>query len=208
MKTIGCIALCAALLVPVAGARADTVADCNQLEDFDLAIKACSAIVKAPGKFKHGAVAQAYSNRGFAYAERKQFRKAIADYTKSLARNARDDNVYHYRGAAQIKLGNHAKAVKDINKALKLEPYNSFALNDLALAYIGAGNPKQGLRAINRAIKLDSEQANFYETRGLVYEALGRVEQALPDYGSAFHLAPIQRYRDHLERHKVAPMRQ
>ena len=206
MKKTGCIALCIALLTSAASARADNVDDCNQRQDFDLAIKACTAIVKAPGKYKRSAVAQAYSNRGFAYAEKKQFKKAIADYNKSLARNSKDDNVYHYRGAARLKLGDHAKAVSDISKALRLEPYNTFALNDLALAYIGVGKPKQGLRAINRAIKLDPEQANFYETRGLVYEALGQVERALPEYGSAFHLAPIQRYRDHLERHKVAPM--
>jgi tetratricopeptide (TPR) repeat protein len=192
----------AALLVAFAvGARADRYEDCEQLEDFDLAIRACTEIIGRGGKEKAAMVAQAYSNRGYAYAEKGQFDRAIADYNKSLARNPKDDNVYHYRGVAHMRKGRFDQALRDIGKALKMEPYNAFAYNDLALVYLKAGKAKRGLPMVNKAIKLDAEQAAFYETRGLIYEALGRKKEAISEFGSAVHLSPIKRYRAHLERY-------
>lgn len=195
------IAFAALLAASATGARADRNEDCEQLEDFDLAIRACSEIIRRGSNEKAGAVAQAYSNRGFAYAEKGQFDRAIADYNKAIARDPKDDNVYHYRGVAYMRKGRFDRALRDIGRALKMEPYNAFAYNDLALAYLRAGKAKRGLPSVNKAIKLDPEQAAFYETRGLVYEALGRKQEAISEFGSAVHLSPIKRYRDHLQRY-------
>ena len=189
----------------VSTARADRFEDCDQLEDLDLAIKACTQIIKGEKREKRDEVAQAYSNRGFAYAERGQLDRAIRDYNQSLKHNPKDDNVYHYRGVAYLKKRQYARAVSEFDKALKIEPYNAFAHEDRALALLEWKKPKSGLYAVNKAIKLNPEQASFYATRGRIHETMGKKEKAIQDYASAHHLSPTEAHKQNLKRLGVTP---
>ncbi len=192
------IAVALALAAPAA--RADKYDDCEQLADPDLAIRACSWIIRNGKRPETVSIAQAHSNRGYAYAEKGQFDRAIRDFNKAIKGDPKDDNAYNYRGVAYMKKKQYARALADFNKAIGLEPNNFYAYNNRALAYLKSDKMREALRSVNKAIKLNPEQASFYETRGRIHEALEKKEKAIQDYGSAYHLSPLERYKKSLER--------
>lgn len=189
-----------ALAMAAPGARADKYDDCQQLVDTDLAIRACTWIIRNGKPSELVSVAQAHSNRGYAYAEKGQFDRAIQDYNKAIKGDPKDDNAYNYRGVAYMKKKQYARAVTDYNKAIRLERKNFYAYHNRALAYLKWGKAKDALRSANKAIKLNPEQAFFYDTRGQIHEALEQKEKAIQDYASAYHLSPLEIYKKRLEK--------
>ena len=66
--------------------------------------------------------AQAYYSRGFAYREKGDFDKAIADHTEAIRLNPKYASAYHNRGTTYSKKGDHDKAIADYTEAIRLEP--------------------------------------------------------------------------------------
>ncbi len=193
------------LALPGRTAHADLFADCEQLLDFDRAIKACTRFIARAQQEPRGRIAQAYSNRGFAFAETGRFDRAVLDYNRAIERNPKDDNAYNYRGVAHMRQGRVSRALKDFDRAIRIEPKNFYAYENRARAYLLLKQPAEALRSINKAIGLNSEQAFFYETRGLIHEALNNRNAAIQDYAAAYHLAPLEHYRDRLKKFGVTP---
>ena len=79
------------------------------------------------------ATAEEYFKWGSAYADKGEFDKAIADYTRAieLAPNAAD--VYYNRGSAYHEKGKYDRAIDDYIKAISLDP-------NLAMAYYNRGS--------------------------------------------------------------------
>jgi tetratricopeptide (TPR) repeat protein len=95
---------------------------------YDAAIEGYGKVLQLNPNF-----AQAYVNRGVAYAEGKQdYDRAIADYNKALQLNPNDAEAYNNRGLAYDGRQNYDRAIADYNQALQLNP-------NLADAYIGLG---------------------------------------------------------------------
>lgn len=199
------VVLVGALELPGRAAHADLFSDCEQLRDFDRAIKACTRFIAQAKTEPRARIAQAYSNRGFAFAEMGRFDRAILDYDRAIERNPKDDNVYNYRGVAHLRRGRHARALKDFNRAIRLEPKNFYAYENRARAYLLLNKLTEALRSVNKAIRLNPEQAFFYETRGLIHEALNNRNEAIQDYAAAYHLAPLEHYKQRLKRLGVTP---
>jgi tetratricopeptide (TPR) repeat protein len=64
--------------------------------------------------------AEAYNNRGLAYAYKGQYGQAISDYNKAIETNPKLAEAYYNRGAAYYLNGEHDKACKDVRKAQSL----------------------------------------------------------------------------------------
>ncbi len=64
--------------------------------------------------------AEAYNNRGTAYARKDQYDKAISDHNKALEINPRDAGAYNNRGIAYMLKGKYDKAWEDVHKAQDL----------------------------------------------------------------------------------------
>ena len=63
---------------------------------------------------------QAYANRGLAWSFLNEHQKAIEDYTKSIAINSQDGEVYYYRGVSYKALGKRAEACTDLKKSSEM----------------------------------------------------------------------------------------
>lgn len=96
---------CLAALCGASAARADVVADCNQVRDPQLRLRACSEIMADSG-YGANEKAIAYRNRGNARANA----EALADFNQAVS--LRPDEAVGFAGRARTRL-----AVQDIDGA-------------------------------------------------------------------------------------------
>ena len=94
--------------------------------------------------------AVAYFNRGWAYAQKLRYDKAIEDYSQAIRIDLKYADAYFARGWAHEKKGAYGNAIKDYSQAIEMKP-------DYALAYNNRGVLKLHL--------------NEYETAALDFAA-------------------------------------
>ncbi len=116
-RSVAAWALAMLLSMPAA---ADDQQDCAS-KDADRAIRGCTAVIKAGGEAGKR-LEVAYTNRGEAYASRKEFDLAIADYTKAIEINPKYARAYDGRGVAYTSKGDYPRAVADVTRAVELAP--------------------------------------------------------------------------------------
>ncbi len=105
----------AALLALAAPARAGMEEDCVQEYDRDLQISGCTAVIGS-GQYSGRNLAIAYNNRGIAYDDLGEYRRAIEDYDRALRLDPDDALAYNNRGIALDNLsrsgeGSNGKAI-------------------------------------------------------------------------------------------------
>ncbi len=66
--------------------------------------------------------AEAYFNRGLAYASNGQYEEAITDYTRALEINPRYALAFYHRGVAYDNKGQHEQAIADYTRAFDINP--------------------------------------------------------------------------------------
>ena len=74
----------------------------------------------------------AYNNRGFARADKKEYDKAIADFSEAIRLDPKDATAYYNRGIAWAGKNEYDKAIADYSEAIRLDPKD-------ASAYINRG---------------------------------------------------------------------
>jgi tetratricopeptide (TPR) repeat protein len=136
---------------PVPPAAADNVADCVQSADPAQSISGCTKAIACRGG-KGRDVAWAHNNRGGAYANKGDFDRAIADYTRAIDLKPDYAVAYYNRGFSYRHKGDDDRAIADWSKALALKP-------DFADAYTNCGQAPGNNRALvdcEKAHQLDS----------------------------------------------------
>ena len=79
--------------------------------------------------------AVAYSNRGLAYHELKQYQKAVKDYNAAIRRDPGYAAAYNNRGNAYYEMTEYQLALKDFDQSLKLKPQYAKAHLNRGLVY-------------------------------------------------------------------------
>ena len=108
-------AACAALSGP---ALADDRDDCSSI-DVDQIIRGCSGVINSRQELRQ-TLAIAYHRRGTAYASKKEYDQAIADYTKALEIDPKYVGAYNDRGLAYTSKGDYERAIADVTRAVEL----------------------------------------------------------------------------------------
>lgn len=100
-----------------------------------------------------------YIDRGNAYYMKKDYRKAIADYTKTIelspSYSAHTNRANAYRVNGEIEL-----AISDYSKAIELNPTSSIAYQNRADAYRDGHDSEKALRDYSKASELDPKNAD------------------------------------------------
>lgn len=133
-----CLWLGLALCLPLAlSTRAHAVSqgDClAKRSDFKLMASLCTQYIDAMAalgpaqsgpimeNIRRGMVAQAYSQRGFAYGSRNMFAEALADFNTAVNLMPTQPDYISNRGYANEQLGNKDQALSDYRQALSLKP--------------------------------------------------------------------------------------
>ena len=135
------------------------------------------------------------TNRYFTQEESKMkskdYRGAIADYTKTIKTNPNDRDAYYNRGYSKAKLQDHRGAIVDYTKAIALNP------NDRE-AYNNRGNSKRMLQDYRgaipdytKAIEINPNYSDAYYNRGIsIYKLQEDYQGALEDCTKAIQLNP------------------
>lgn len=93
----------------------------NHMRKYRLAIKHANKAFKTRRLSGYGKKA-AYSNRAFAYAKIKNYKRALKDYSQIIKLEPRRAQNYINRAKMYTKLGDEKRAYADAKKAYKLNP--------------------------------------------------------------------------------------
>ena len=120
MRILSMIAVAVFLSTLAPQARADMAEDCAQERDPDLSIGGCTAAIHS-GEWQGTDLAWAYYNRGSAYDDLGDHRRAIEDYTQALRLDPGDGSAYQNRGVSHESLGEYARAAADWERAIRID---------------------------------------------------------------------------------------
>ncbi|MGH6854589.1 MAG: tetratricopeptide repeat protein [Aestuariivirga sp.] len=171
-----------------ASARADNWSDCTG-ETPERSIQGCTAIIDA-GTDTAKNVATAYNNRGFAYYDKGEYDRAIADFDKAIALNPKYAKPYNNRGFAYYDKGEYGRAIADFDKAIALNLKYAKPYYNRGLAYYDKGEYARAIADYDKAIALNPKYAKPYYNRGLAYYDKGEYDRAIADYDRAIALNP------------------
>jgi tetratricopeptide (TPR) repeat protein len=89
--------------------------------------------------------ADAYINRGAAYADKGEYDRTIADFNQAI--NIKPDyaDAYFNRGVAYGRKGKYDQAITDVNQAIKLKPNEAKAYLSRAIIYKRKGEPDRAI---------------------------------------------------------------
>lgn len=169
-------------------AYADAFSDCTNKADLDLRIKGCSQVIEqSPSDKKQ--LYLAHNLRGSAYAQRRDFGRAIADFDKAIALEAKDAIVFAARGEAYRLKGDSGRAIADFDKAIALDARAAGAYHARGLIHLASKAHDRALADLTKAVEIEPRAVAFYD-RHLVYLALGQKDKAAGDLRAALQREP------------------
>jgi tetratricopeptide (TPR) repeat protein len=140
--------LTAACLIFAPAARAQSQPDIDRCAGKDvppdLQISSCTAVIQS-NNFAGKDLAFAFNNRGRAHHAKREFDRAIQDYSEAIKLDADFAQGYSNRALAQQSLGDFDRAITDYGQAIRLDPAT-------VATFSGRGNAYLALKDYDRAI--------------------------------------------------------
>ena len=180
--------------IAVSAAQADMVDDCRQGENPDLAIGACTAVIRS-GEWTGADLAWAFNNRGLSYADVNDIDRAIQDYDQAIALDPGHASAFNNRGNAYKDLGQYEHALGDYDKAILLDPGYATAFYNRGILHRKMRDPASAVSDYDQAIRHDPDMSVAYHNRGNAYEDLGEDAAAVRDWEKAIQMEGAPRIR-------------
>ena len=132
--------------------------------------------------------ADEYSQRGIARFEKNDLDGAIADFTKVIEMNGKDQEFcYYFRGMAHYRKGDTNQAIEDLSSAIAIKPDPRF-LDDRGNLLARRGELDRALADLSKAIEIAPQFAKAYGDRALVHLMRGETTDAELDFKKCFEL--------------------
>ncbi len=169
--------------------QADLRKDCEQTDDRDLSIAACTEFIKSNSK-----VPWAFVARGMAYLKSKAPDRALADANAALNLNSKLGTAWRLKGLASRdkddSVENSAQAISSFSRALALSSNLAETYLDRAGAYLKHGNSDKAFSDYDQAIKLNPRNPTAYIKRGRARLENDEANKAISDFDEAIRIAP------------------
>ena len=148
----------------------------------DKTIQGCTAVIKTNRETPQD-LANAYFNRGSAYAGKFQYERAIQDYDQVIKLKPDSFAAFESRCAARMALKQLEAALADCNEALRLQPGS--ALQSRGLVNLKFERFDVAIGDFNEALKLEPKNAVALFGRGVARRKRGDVAGGDADIAAA-----------------------
>jgi tetratricopeptide (TPR) repeat protein len=152
----------------------------RHLKDIDRALADYSAAIDL-NRDRDVGLAPAYRHRGAIHLDRRSYREAIEDYTRSLALEPIDIDSYRARGLANLELGQWTNAILDFTAVIGADPRDGQALKNRGRAHLSQGAYHDARDDFRRAVELNRRDAEAYYLCALARDKLDDVTEAIRD---------------------------
>ncbi|MEW6558459.1 MAG: tetratricopeptide repeat protein, partial [Elusimicrobiota bacterium] len=133
---------------------------------------------------------KAYTGLGVAYAEKKQFDKAIY-YFSELKKLDPDDieNLYNL-GTAYLDNGKYELAIDTFKEILIFNPEETGALVRIGMIYNKINNYDMAIKFFKQVLEQNPNYAEMYERIGIIYFNKGQFNQAIEELKKSIEIKP------------------
>ena len=124
----------------------------------DLKIGGCTAVIQS-GRATAELLAEAFNNRGTAYADKREYDTAILDFSQAIRLKSDDAGFLDNRGYAYQQRQDFDHAIADFNAALQINPKAASSLYGRGLARLKTGDSSGGNADIAAAKEIEPDIA-------------------------------------------------
>ena len=174
---------------------------CYERANFDQRLEGCAAVIDGRREPPES-LAEAFRNRGIAYAGKSQFDRAIQDYDQAIKLKPDSSPAYFDRGIAHFRKGQYDLSIQDYDQAIRLKPDNAYAYNNRGNDYQLKGQYDRAIQDFDQAIKLNPNYLFALNNRGKAYMSKGQFDRAVQDFDQAIKLNP--NYTEAISNRRVA----
>ncbi len=146
-----------ALFATQAYAQSADVKACEEKKGDD-AIAACTRAIDSGPKNK--ALAGVYFNRAVEWNAKKDFDKAIADYSEAIKINPEYREAFNNRGNAYRNKREFDRAIADYDQAIRIFPKRGLYHRNRGNVLMDKRDYEKALASFNEAVKLDPKDAD------------------------------------------------
>jgi len=120
--------------------------------------------------------------------------EAIADATRAIKLNPKDDAAYNVRGVNKVMGGNHKGAISDYDQAIALNPKCNVYYHNRAMSKQETGDLTGAIADYSHAIELAPRDGDEFIYRGTAKQDAGDLHGAIADCTRALELWPRDLY--------------
>ena len=165
----------------------ETLSDPNKRRRYDRELKYRST-PSSNESVNRPKTAQDFYNRGLNKSQRKNFQKAIEDYTKAIELDANFIDAYLKRCEMRYKLGDNKGVLEDCAQVLRIDPCMAKAHYYQGRARYRLGYGQSAIDSYTQAIYQDQNYAQAYYYRALAYREQKDTVPAIEDLNAAAKL--------------------
>jgi len=138
--------------------------------------------------------ARIHSNRGVAFGQNGETKRAIDDFNQALAAKPKDPAILNNRCYFLAVDGQFRKALADCDAALQQQQATASMLDSRGYAHLRGGDLDKALKDYDAALGQDPTYPSALWGRGIILQRKGRSAEAERDFAVA------QRVNPHIER--------
>ncbi|MDR3619293.1 MAG: tetratricopeptide repeat protein, partial [Paludisphaera borealis] len=124
------------------------------------------------------------------WSRKKEYDKAIADFTDAIRLDTADAYAYHYRGSTWSSKKEYDKAIADYTEAIRLDPKDGFNFNARGWTWSRKKEYDKAIADFTDAIRLDPTDGFNFDARGRAWADKKDYDKAIADYTDAIRLDP------------------
>jgi protein O-mannosyl-transferase len=132
----------------------------------------------------------AHNNRGGAFAELKEYQKALADYDYSIANSPKLEKPYSNRGIVRAVLKDYKGAKDDFDKAIETDPKSPGAYYHRGNVFMEMGDTVAAVRDYSKVLSIDPKHIGALNGRGLARRAVKDYKGAMEDFDKVIKIDP------------------
>jgi tetratricopeptide (TPR) repeat protein len=131
---------------------------------------------------------RAYCERGNSYVAKKEFDRAIEDYTEAVRLDPTYSVAYNQRGNSYYSKGDYVRAIENYDEAIRISAGSEVQYSNRASAYYYRGEFGRALEDYDRALGANPKYIRAWNGRGDTYYKRREYDSALKDYDQSIAL--------------------